>query len=283
MNDDRVFMVTGANTGIGRVTALELARQGGHVIMACRSEERTLPVRDEIRSSTGNPNVEFLKLDLASLASVREAAAAFLGRDLPLHVLVNNAGLAGARGQTADGFELAFGVNHLGHFLLTLLLMERLTASAPARVVHVASRAHTRLRRPIDFDVLRGPTRTRVGLREYAVSKLANVLFSRELAERVRSRRVHSYALHPGVVASDVWRKVPWPARALMKRLMLTNEEGAATTLFCATSAEVAHETGLYYSDCRRKEPSEFATNDALAKELWMRSAAWANVDLAGG
>src|SRR5688572_26457449 len=131
----RVAIVSGANTGIGRVTAASLARSGAHVFLACRSETRGAEVVQAIRAETGNAAVELLALDLASLAGVRRAAASFLQRGLPLHLLINNAGVAGHRGTTAEGFELTFGVNHLGHFLLTNLLLDRLRASAPARVI----------------------------------------------------------------------------------------------------------------------------------------------------
>jgi NAD(P)-dependent dehydrogenase (short-subunit alcohol dehydrogenase family) len=270
----RVALVTGANSGIGRVTARELAALGAHVFIACRSADRAQPVVDEIRALSGEAKVEALPLDLADLGSVRQCAQAFLARGLPLHLLINNAGLAGARGLTKSGFELAFGVNHLGHFLLTQLLQERLLASAPARVVSVASVAHLRVR-AIDWTALRQPTRARTGLPEYGVSKLCNVLFSAELGRRLAGTGVHTYSLHPGVVASEVWRSVPWPLRSLIKLAMLSNEEGAATTLHCATSAEADSETGLYYDKCRPRNPSKLARDQSLATELWRRSEDW--------
>jgi NAD(P)-dependent dehydrogenase (short-subunit alcohol dehydrogenase family) len=270
----RVALVTGANTGIGLVTARELARQGAHVFIACRSAQRAQPALEVIRAAGGTAPVEALDLDLGDFASVRRCADAFLARGLPLHLLVNNAGLAGTRGFTASGFELAFGVNHLGHFLLTQLLLERLKASAPARIVTVASRAHTRTD-GIDWDALRKPTRTRTGIHEYAVSKLANVWFSAELGRRLAGTGVTTYALHPGVVASDVWRSVPWPFRSLMKLRMISTEEGARTSLYCATSPDCASETGLYYDKCRVRTPSTLGRDTALAQELWRRSADW--------
>ena len=142
-----------------------------------------------------------------------------------------------------------FGVNHLGHFALTSALLDRLAASAPARVVTVSSDAHYNAR-GIDFEALRRPARGITGLREYAVSKLCNVLFSQELARRTAGTGVRSYALHPGVVASDIWRRVPWPVRPLVTRRMLSVSEGAATSLYCATSPEVAEESGLFYDKC---------------------------------
>lgn len=270
---ERTILVTGANTGIGLETVRELAGRGAKVYLAGRSEEKTRAVIDELVAGTGNSQLEFLQLDLGDLDSVRACAEAFLATGDPLHVLINNAGLAGSRGTTKSGFELAFGTNHLGHFLLTELLLDRLKDSAPARVVTVSSMAH--FDAPgIDFEAVQRPTKSVTGVPEYAVSKLANLLFTQELARRLEGTGVSTYALHPGVIASDVWRRVPWPVRSLMKLFMKSTEEGAKTTLYCATSPEVAEENGLYYDDSRRKEPSAVATPEPAA-ELWKRSEGW--------
>jgi NAD(P)-dependent dehydrogenase (short-subunit alcohol dehydrogenase family) len=270
---DRTILITGANTGIGRATTEALAARGATVYMACRSEAKAAPVRDEIAASTGNDSLRLLTLDLADLASVRACAQAFLDTGAPLHVLVNNAGLAGKRGMSASGFELAFGTNHVGPFLFTNLLLDRLRASAPARVVTVSSEGHYRVD-GIDYDAVRRPTRTRTAFHEYCVSKLANVLHAQELGRRLEGSGVTTYSLHPGTIASDVWREVPWPIRPLMKMRMRSPAEGAQTSVYCATSPDVAGETGLYYEDCRRKEPSRHAT-PASAADLWERSDAW--------
>ena len=172
----RTFLVTGGNTGIGRATAAGLPGRGGRVWIAARSRAKGEAAVAEIKASTGNDSVFFLPLDLADLDSVRAGAAAFLALDEPLHVLVNNAGVAGRRGLTRQGFELTFGVNHLGHFALTDALLGRLTDSAPARVVTVSSDAHYSAP-GIDYEALRRPARGITGMREYAVSKLGNVLF----------------------------------------------------------------------------------------------------------
>lgn len=272
--EDKVCVITGANTGIGRVTALEIARGGAQVLLACRNEDKTRAVIDEIKEQTGNERLEYVKLDLASLDSVRACADAIGSRDLPIHLLINNAGLAAIRGETADGFEMAFGVNHVGHFLFTRLLLDKIKAAAPARIVTVASKAHYRAK-GIDWDDVRKPTRTYVGMHEYSVSKLANVLFSAELARRLDGTDVTTYSLHPGVIASEIWRRIPWPFRSLAMAFMNTVEQGAETTLYCATDNEVAAESGQYYDDCERRHPSRVARDEALQKELWERSEAW--------
>jgi retinol dehydrogenase 12 len=270
----RTFLVTGANTGIGLATATSLAGRGGRVFLACRSRQKGEAAVAQIAAATGSSEVRFLPLDLADLASVRECARAFLALDEPLHVLVNNAGIGGTPGRTKDGFELVFGVNHLGHFALTMGLVECLTASR-ARIVHVASDAHYQAK-GIDFDRLRRRTRGITGMSEYAVSKLCNVLFSQELARRLDGSGVASYALHPGVVASDIWRRVPGPVRPLVTRRMLTVEQGARTSLYCATAPETALRSGAYYEDCAERPPSRVATRE-LGEQLWRHSEIWTN------
>jgi retinol dehydrogenase-12 len=267
----RVALVTGANTGIGRVTAEQLAARGVRVILACRSREKAQPVVDAIVASGGS--AELVSLDLADLDSVRACAAELLARDEPLHLLVNNAGLA-ARGTTKQGFELTFGTNYLGHFLLTKLLLARLRASAPARIVNVASHTHYRAK-AIDWEALRRPTASLLNLHEYAVSKLCTVLFTKELARGKAGEGVRSYALHPGVVASDAFRRVPWPFVAIIKAFMISTAQGAQRSLYCATSPEVADDDGLYYEECKARAPNKLAEDEALAKELWARSEEW--------
>jgi len=271
----KVALVTGANSGIGRVTARTLALQGWHVFLACRDEAKTRPVLEELaQASGGGAKAEFLPLDLGDFGSVRQCAAQFLARKLPLHLLVCNAGLAGSLGLTRSGFERTFGVCHMGHFLLTQLLLDTLKASAPARIVVVASTAHYRAT-GMDFEVLRRRTATKTGLPEYMVAKLANVLFAKELARRLDGSRVTTYALHPGVVATDVWRSMPAPIAGIAKWFMLSEEKGAATTLHCALSDEAGRQTGLYYDKCRPKEPSALAKDAELAGRLWVESERW--------
>ena len=272
---DRTYVVTGANTGIGKETVRALAARGARVVLANRSAEKTKPVIEELARATDNDRLESLVIDLGDLASVRRAAAELLARDLPIHCLINNAGLAGVRGLTKDGFELAFGTNHLGHFLFTNLLLARIRASGPARIVNVSSQSHYRAK-GIDWEALRKPTRSTTGMAEYEVSKLANVLFTSELARRVPASEVTTYSLHPGVIASDIWqRRVPRFLAAIPKLFMKSTTEGAKTTIHCATSPDVAGENGRYYTDSKEKRPSRLAQDDALAAELWKRSEEW--------
>jgi NAD(P)-dependent dehydrogenase (short-subunit alcohol dehydrogenase family) len=269
-----VAIVTGANSGIGRVTARELALRGYHVFLACRSEERTRPVLAEIQTATGGKGkAEFVRLDLGSLDSVRACAEEFLRRGLPLQLLVANAGIAGVKGLTESGFEMSFGTCHVGHFLLTNLLLQRMKESAPARVVVVSSRAH-RHTRTLDWEAVRRPTRGQ-GLKAYSLAKLANLLFAKELARRLAGTGVTTYALHPGVVATNVWRAVPWPADRIAKWFMVSEEEGAATTLYCATEPALAAQSGLYYVNCKETELSRTAQNSQLALALWEKSEQW--------
>lgn len=272
---NRTFIVTGATTGIGKVTAKELARRGAHVILACRSQDKTDAVIEEIGRDTGNTRAEYVQLDLGDLASVRACAEAIAARNVPIHGLINNAGMAGARGLTKDGFELTWGVNHLGPYLFTRLLLDRVQQAGQGRIVNVASASHYRAS-GIDWDALKQPTRSTTGMREYSVSKLSNVLFAKELARRLDGTGVTTYALHPGVVATDVWRRVPGPLRWLIKQFMISPEQGAEASLRCATDPALAGQTGRYYDvGGKEKEPSRLANDVELAKALWTRSAEW--------
>jgi dehydrogenase/reductase SDR family protein 13 len=273
--DNKTFIVTGANTGIGKITAAELARQGARVILACRSKPKTDVVLDEIKRENPRAQVEYVHLDLGDLASVRTCAQEILDRNIPIHGLINNAGLAGQRGQTKDGFEIQFGTNHLGHYLFTRMLLDRIIATGPARIVNVASASHYRAQ-GIEWDALQKPTRTVTAMHEYSMSKLANVLFTKELARRLEGKNVTTYAVHPGVVATDVWRRVPGPVRWVMKKLMITPEQGAKASLRCATDPTLASETGRYYDvGGKEKAPNRIADDADLARTLWVKSAEW--------
>ncbi len=270
--EGRTFIVTGANTGIGRATAVELARRGGRVHLACRSEQRAKPVLDDIAALGGPGSAAFFALDLADLAAVRKAATDYVERGEPLHVLVNNAGVVAQRGLTVDGFELTFAVNHLGPFLFTTILVPLMQQGAPARVVNVSSASHYQAR-VLDFERVRRRT-SFTGLREYAVSKLCNVLFTQELARRCEATGVTAYAPHPGTVSTDIWRRIPRPVVQVLRRSMRSPEEGARPSIHCATSPHAAGESGLYYHDDTARLPNALATPQ-LAAELWERSEEW--------
>lgn len=262
-----VIAITGANIGIGHAVARQLAERGARLRLLCRSLDKAAPVVEELRLMSDD--VVAIPCDLSALASVRDAAAELLARDEPLDVLVNNAGVAGQRGTTRDGFELHFGVNHLGHFLLTELLLPRLRASR-ARIVHVASGNHYRAR-GIDWDAVRRPTASISGLPEYGVSKLANVLVTVELARREPD--VTTYAVNPGRVASNIWQRVPWPIRPIFKWTMLSTDDGAYSTTRAATDLDG---NGSYYDQrARPRPPNPLALDAQLATELWTRSRAW--------
>jgi NAD(P)-dependent dehydrogenase (short-subunit alcohol dehydrogenase family) len=267
----RNILITGASTGIGRATAIALARRGATLYLAGRSEERHQDVLAMCQSA--GASVTYLPLELDSLVSVRACAERFLALDVPLHVLIANAGLAGSRGLTREGFELTFGVNHLGHFLLTELLLERLKRTAPSRIVIVASSTHYQAK-GIDWAALRAPTRSLTGMPEYRVSKLCNVLHAKELATRLAGSGVSTYAVHPGAVASDIWRNVPG-SRYVLPLIMKSNEQGATTSIHCAAAEAAGAETGLYYHDSKPRTASALANDTALALELCARSREW--------
>jgi retinol dehydrogenase 12 len=273
--DHTNVLITGASSGIGKVTARELALLGANVYMAGRSKLNNHVVVDEICRLTKRDATHWIPLDLSDFESVRKCAETYLKLNIPLHLLINNAGLAGAKGLTKNGFELAFGVNHMGHFLLTQLLLERLKASAPGRIVTVASRAH-RYVSAINWSDLRRPTRSISGIKEYGISKLCNILFSAELARQIDGSGVSTYSLHPGLVDTEIFREVPTILRPIVKlRRPLTAERGAKTTLYCSTICS-QNESGLYYADSQVCLPSKIALDTSLARDLWQRSLEWA-------
>jgi NAD(P)-dependent dehydrogenase (short-subunit alcohol dehydrogenase family) len=268
-------VITGGNTGIGKEAAVGLAGLGARVVITSRNEERGRAARDEIVERSGSQAVEVMPLDLAGFRSIRSFAAEVLARFERLDVLVNNAGLILLRRrETEDGFEETFGVNHLGHFLLTDLLLERLRASAPARVVVVASNAHKGARRGLDFDDLQGERRYR-WMDAYNKSKLANIYFTRELARRLDGTGVTANALHPGFVRSDFGRGgdlggvYGWGIKYLASPFAISPEKGARTTIHLASSPDVEGITGGYIYKCRPATPSAVARDDDAARRLW--------------
>jgi dehydrogenase/reductase SDR family protein 13 len=269
---DRIFLVTGANSGIGRALVEGLAARGAHVILAARSVERTTPVLDGIRTRWPRARASFLQLDLADFASVREAAEQVLASQPRLDVLVNNAGVAGTFGLSRDGFDLTYATNHLGPFLLTDLLLPHLHRSSEARVVNVSSIAHQRAT-GLDWNLLaRRATPRRSGFADYAATKLMNVLHAKELGRRLAGTTVRTSALHPGGVATNIWRALPRPVQWVLKLFLISSEQGARTPLYCATAPELASVSGRYYDRSREVPCNPVADDPALAAELWARS-----------
>ncbi|KAF7219285.1 dehydrogenase/reductase SDR family member 13 [Nothobranchius furzeri] len=272
----KTVIVTGSNTGIGRTTAINLARRGARVILACRCKQRGEAAQEDIRRESGSNQVVFMQLDLGSLESVRSFAETFLKSEPRLDLLINNAGIC-MQGRTKDGFGLMFGVNHLGHFLLTNLLLERLKESAPSRIVNVSSMAHNFGK--IDFDSLNthkclglGTSSVRV-FQIYCDSKLCNVLFNHELAKRLQGTRVTCYALHPGAISSELGRNTSSLLHVLLKPVTVlffkNTVQGCQTTLHCALQEGIEPLSGRYFSNCTVRELFAKAKDDAAAKKLW--------------
>jgi len=270
----KTVVVTGATSGIGLEAAVSLATQGARTVLVGRNPAKTAAAVETVRKRSGSAAVESALCDFSTQASVRKLAADLRGRCERIHVLVNNAGgVSAQRTLTADGIESTFAVNHLGYFLLTNLLLDVLRASAPARIVNVASVAH--YRGTMDFDDL-GFERGYQLMKAYSRSKLANVLFTRELAKRLEGTGVTVNALHPGTVATNIWSAAPaWlrPILAVAKLFMVSPRAGGRRIVHLAASPEVEGTTGSYFENDRSKKPSRLALDDALAARLWSESA----------
>lgn len=265
-------LVTGATAGIGKETARQLRALGADIVIVGRNPDKTKGVRRELAASEGDGAIDHFIADLSSMEEVRGLARDFLAKYDSLDVLVNNAGALNlSRETTREGLELTFATNHLSYFLLTNLLLSALERAAPARVVNVSSDAHRGV--SLDFEDLQSETRYS-SLTAYSRSKLANILFTRELAARVAERGITVNSLHPGVVASSFLAKPGfWGAISAVARLfMISNEKGARTSVYLASSPEVAQVSGRYFAKSRAKDPSRAATDDVAAKRLWALS-----------
>jgi NAD(P)-dependent dehydrogenase (short-subunit alcohol dehydrogenase family) len=269
----KTCLITGATSGIGRVTAGELARRGAHVVLVGRSQARLDSTLQEIQAQTGGSQVEAILADLSSQRQVRELASRLRERHPRLDVLINNAGGIWMQRQVSeDGLEMTFAVNHLAYFLLTNLLLDVLRTSAPARVVNVSSEAHRRA--TLDFDDLQGERRYS-GWRQYCRSKLMNLLFSYELARQLAGTGVTVNALHPGWVATGFaghngWRG--WLIQSLAKLLALSPEQGAQTVIYLAAAPEVAEVSRGYFIQQRQVASSPASYDEAAASRLWEKS-----------
>ncbi|MHB2025941.1 MAG: SDR family oxidoreductase [Elusimicrobiota bacterium] len=269
--NDRVCLVTGANSGIGFCTALELSRRGAAVVLGCRDKERGETARDEIRRLSGNSKVDVLLMDLADLASVRAAAAEFRERHGRLHVLINNAGLLRRKRQTTpDGLEATFQSNHLGHFLLTNLLLDVLKECVPARVVTVSSKAHKRgAMRWDDLQLERSYNL----MTAYSQSKLANILFTYELARKLEGSGVTANCLHPGVIASGIFRDLPGFIKGPLGLVLTSPEKGAEPSLRLACAPELEAVSGKYFDRMKEADSSPESHDADAAARLWQISA----------
>ncbi|XP_062513015.1 retinol dehydrogenase 12-like [Corticium candelabrum] len=274
--DGKTVIITGANTGIGLETTIDLACRNARVVMACRSEERGRRACTEAKQRSNSNNIVFYQLDLADLESVRRFAAEVLKHEPRIDILLNNAGLMMCPySKTKDGFETQFGVNHLGHFLLTHLLLERIKECAPARIINVSSFLYAYGN--INFDDLMSE-KSYSDFGAYAQSKLANILFTRVLADRLEGTDVTTYSLHPGSVNSELNRHL---TSSLLTRIAYylvypfywltskTTWEGAQTNIYCAVSEDLEGVSGRYYKDCAEAKLLPLARDDAVAKKLW--------------
>jgi NAD(P)-dependent dehydrogenase (short-subunit alcohol dehydrogenase family) len=271
--DGKTCLVTGATSGIGRAAAVELARRGARLVLVARDRGRAESTLAEIAERSGNRDTSILYGDLSSFAAVRTVAADYRASGRPLDVLVNNAGLVMDRREvTSDGLETTLAVNHYAPFLLTNLLLDRLRASAPARVITVSSMGHKFARR-MDVERLE-PARFR-GMQLYCISKLCNVLFTRELARRAEGSGVTAFSVHPGNVATRFGQNtggiLNWGSR-LIARLRRTPEKGAETIVYLAATDGVERYSGEYFFDCRVAPTSRQGRDRELARRLWVAS-----------
>lgn len=274
----KTCIVTGANRGIGKATALGLAKMGATVVMVCRSREHGEAALAEIKRESGSDSVALLLADLSSQAAIRHLAAEFKSKYVHLHVLINNAGIIPRkRSVTEDGLETQFAVNHLAYFLFTNLMLEVLKASAPSRILNVGSQAHGA---SIPFDDLQSE-RSYSPTRVYGWTKLANVLFTYELARRLEGTGVTANCLHPGTVATKMLADyMPGGLRFMAKVIGVSPEEGARTSLYMATSPEVEGVSGKYFVHDRAVQSSHASYDKTVAGRLWQVSAELTGVPL---
>lgn len=277
-----IAVITGTTHGIGRVIARELARAGLAVVMLCRDVDAAGAVRAEIQAAVPGADVHAIRCDLASLASVRESAAAVREQFGALRLLINNAGIVSAKHRmSVDGFELTFATNHLGPFLLTHLLLDRIDPKQ-GRIVNTASRVHYKGR--LDLERIRDPNAPYFGTTAYSQSKLANVLHTLALARRLAGKGVTANCLHPGVVATNLLPRWLQAIKPLISWVMFDAERGARTTLHVALSPELHDVSGRYFDENQmERQPAPLARDVELQDRLWMQSAEWVGVPASFG
>lgn len=274
-------LITGANSGMGKVIALEMAKLDYHIIMLCRDEKRGQEAQAEVMAKSGRLDIDLMICDLASMASIRRFCAVFSEKYESLSILINNAGVVlPGRHETEDGFELQFGVNHLGHFLLTGLLLPHLRKGLPSRIINVSSGAHKMGK--LNFDDLH-MTNNYKSINAYAQSKLAIILFTKSLSEKLKGEGITVNCLHPGITGTQmgVDRNTGEGKllASLVKYVALSPEKGAETTLYLATSSEVSTITGAYFYKKKIAKPSPLALDKTLAQKLWDISVKLTGVD----
>lgn len=271
----KVAIVTGANTGIGLVTARVLAKIGAHVIIACRDTAKGQAALDTIKQATGSDKVELMPLDLGSFASIRAFVKRFNKKKLPLHYLINNAGTyAPKETRTVDGFEAHLGINHLGPFLLTYLLIDKLKASAPSRIINVSAHSH-KMVSSIDWNTVNSD---KSAFSAVGISKIFGVWHAAELHSRLFKFGVSAFSLHPGLVKTDVFRD-SWLLGLVAWIGGQTPETGAATTIFTALHADPASQGGEYFADCAVSSKTKFSADQSAAKKAWDESVKMCGLD----
>lgn len=270
--EGKICIITGANSGIGKATTIDLAKMNATIVMMCRSKERGEEAQKEIIELTGNKKVDLFLCDLSSQESIRKFVSEFKSKYQKLHILINNAGvMLSKRGVSVDGFEMNFAVNHLAPFLLTNLLLDALKNSAPSRIINVSSAAHRMAK--MDFDDLQSEKMKYRLMKIYGASKLALMLFSYELSRRLEGTSVTVNTLHPGLVNTNLGQDQSSFSQGFGKLFFKKPEKGAETSIYLASSQEVEGITGKYFAKKQQKQSSEESYNEDYAKRLWKLSA----------
>ncbi|MDZ7689858.1 MAG: SDR family oxidoreductase [Balneolaceae bacterium] len=279
---NKLCLVTGANSGIGKATAKKLAEKGLYVIMLCRSEQRAEKAREDIINQTGNSSIEIILADLSLQHDIRQAAREVNDRFDQLDLLINNAGfICSSREETPEGIEKTFAVNHLAPFLFTNLLLDPLKAAPEARVVNVSSEAHRTVSSVFNLGNLQLQKQFSP-MKAYGLSKLCNIMFTRELARRTADTSVTTNALHPGVTRTNLTDDASWLMHLLFtigKPFMKSPERGAKTSVYLATSDEVKEISGAYFKNKKKIKPAKIALDDELCRKLWKKSAELTNLN----